>query len=102
MTLGSIRFQIPQAIEPFKAQILKGLGLSSDSFLALPLTHPENLCVAQRLKPVISLRMRGTAGLLPLAFDCLACSNKRFNETWMVFGGIRFQVPEVVEIGLHI
>ena len=45
----------------------------------------------------ISLRIRGSAELPPLEFDCLACSNKRFNKKWIVLGVTKFQIQE--EIG---
>ena len=47
----------------------------------------------------MSLRIRGSAGLLPFEFDCLACSNKWLNQESR-FGGIKFQIPQVIEPAL--
>ena len=39
---------------------------------------------------------RGLCWITLLDFDCLACSNKRFNKKLIVSGGIEFAIPQVV------
>ena len=43
------------------------------------------------------MRIRDSAGLPPLEFDCLAFSKKQCNKKLIVFGGIKFQIREAME-----